>query len=338
MNIRKSSFSLKDHTVAVYGSPLCCSNSVPSLGVPAVVLRRPRTHVTGRPQMSKGYLGNCARILGYISAPRKPRLRRSVICVAHALDVCHGFSAVVNSEFVTHTLYAIRQSWTLHPMITDGMTAASLYFISDLIAQRQQQRPSGKHKSREFSANLVADNLPLQDADTSRWYHNHIWLHTKSVAAAINWGRVRRYASFGVIDGSCSHVWFNMLDQAIPDTTVLAVVEKIIVDFLVFTPGWCAVFLVYMALSEGAGRDGAARRLARDWFDLYKGNVCAWLPLNAIIYGLVPLEQRVLAFAGFSLVYSVVLSRWAEQTSGMLVEGVHSTEESTEKEDAEVLC
>lgn len=74
------------------------------------------------------------------------------------------------------------------------------------------------------------------------------------MAAAINWGRVRRYASFGVIDGSCSHVWFNMLDQAIPDTTVLAVVEKIIVDFLVFTPGWCAVFLVYMALSEGAGK------------------------------------------------------------------------------------
>ena len=40
--------------------------------------------------------------------------------------------------------------------------------------------------------------------------------------------------------------------------------------------------------------------------------MAAWAPLNAVIYGLVPLESRVLAFASFTLAYTVVLSVWLE--------------------------
>jgi hypothetical protein len=57
---------------------------------------------------------------------------------------------------------------------------------------------------------------------------------------------------------------------------------------------------------------GTLKGLRDNWLRLYTGNVAAWAPLNAVIYGLVPLESRVLAFASFTLAYTVVLSVWLE--------------------------
>jgi hypothetical protein len=61
-----------------------------------------------------------------------------------------------------------------------------------------------------------------------------------------------------------------------------------------------------------AGARGTLAGLRDNWRSLYSGNVAAWVPLNAVIYGVVPLEERVLAFATFTLAYTVVLSVWLD--------------------------
>ena len=56
---------------------------------------------------------------------------------------------------------------------------------------------------------------------------------------------------------------------------------------------------------------GAAPRAVRSaWAELYRGNVGFFLPLTGLIYGFVPIGERVLAFGVASLVYTTILSLW----------------------------
>ena len=108
------------------------------------------------------------------------------------------------------------------------------------------------------------------------------------------------------------------------DGGVSRVVEMVAADLIVFSPWWCTLFLGAMAAmthvdsdaapsARGAGK-AAARRLRSSWKTLYLGDFIAWIPLNGILYGLVPVDNRVQAFGVINLLYTVVLSFWAERT------------------------
>ena len=62
----------------------------------------------------------------------------------------------------------------------------------------------------------------------------------------------------------------------------------------------------------GGGVAACAARVRGEWRALYAGNVAAWAPINACVYGLVDLQHRVLAFSVATLLYTLVLSTWAE--------------------------
>jgi hypothetical protein len=171
-------------------------------------------------------------------------------------------------------------------------------------------------------------------------------------AVTYDWRRTGRYMTFGLLDGTCSHYWFEALDGFLRRSFPAAagVQETALActfDVVFFTPLWTAAFLSYMSLSAGvgtspclgplppaaasqlrslslslhetltraptcAGARGTLAGLRDNWRSLYSGNVAAWVPLNAVIYGVVPLEERVLAFATFTLAYTVVLSVWLD--------------------------
>ena len=56
------------------------------------------------------------------------------------------------------------------------------------------------------------------------------------------------------------------------------------------------------------------RRLRSSWKTLYLGDFISWIPLNGILYGLVPMDNRVQAFGVINLLYTAILSFWAERT------------------------
>ena len=194
----------------------------------------------------------------------------------------------------------------------DAVTCAALYLASDMGAQMLRN----------------ADEPALE------------------AASSVCVRRVGRYAAFGLLDGCVSHYWFSALDDALPapllpptvvpsDGSALPpaimdavlVAEKVVADLVCFTPLWCAAFLFCMEAMRsgfrqttiGFGAGLAAARVKADWFELYTGNVAAWLPINALIYGVVPLQRRVLAFSVATLLYTLVLSAWdaakAERTT-----------------------
>ena len=110
--------------------------------------------------------------------------------------------------------------------------------------------------------------------------------------------------------------------NAVTDGGVSRVVEMVAADLIVFSPWWCALFLGAMAAmarrerrsASGGSGETAARRLRSSWKTLYLGDFIAWIPLNGILYGLVPVDNRVQAFGVINLLYTVVLSFWAERT------------------------
>ena len=62
--------------------------------------------------------------------------------------------------------------------------------------------------------------------------------------------------------------------------------------------------------------DTTTRRLKEEWGPLYAGNLLVWIPANGVVYGLTPVEHRVAAFSAINIVYTAVLSMWAERERG----------------------
>jgi hypothetical protein len=77
-------------------------------------------------------------------------------------------------------------------------------------------------------------------------------------AVTYDWRRTGRYMTFGLLDGTCSHYWFEALDGFLRRSFPAAagVQETALActfDVVFFTPLWTAAFLSYMSLSAGVG-------------------------------------------------------------------------------------
>jgi len=126
------------------------------------------------------------------------------------------------------------------------------------------------------------------------------------------------------VDGAVSHVWFVGLDGLVGDGQGLVdTLVKTAADTFVYTPVWCAWFLATMAVLESptvgevTGRVRSIPEIWREeWGELLRGNIGFFLPITGFIYGLVPRENRVLAFGIASLVYTTILSLWNESRPG----------------------
>eukprot|EP00960_Hanusia_phi_P043092 755860-Hanusia_phi.AAC.4 len=83
-----------------------------------------------------------------------------------------------------------------------------------------------------------------------------------------------------------------------------------IVSSSLYTPIYCLGFLVVLSLLECKGVDGSIARVKKDFPDLYKSCLTTWAPLNAIIFGLVPLEFITVTAMLLHYVYLVVIALW----------------------------
>ena len=130
--------------------------------------------------------------------------------------------------------------------------------------------------------------------------------------------RTQRLALFGIADGAFYHTWFVVLDGLIGDGQgAIQTLSKTAADTLVYTPFWCAWFLLAMAVLESRDVHDVPEHLRRvpsiwcsDWQELVRGTVGFFLPFTAVIYGFVPIKQRVFAFGCLNLIYTTLLSMW----------------------------
>jgi len=182
----------------------------------------------------------------------------------------------------------------------DVVTGVGCYYVSDAIAQRA---------TRKTHAVTRGDSCALPDDGTF----------------ARDDARRVRYCIFGAFDGATSYAWYEFVDGAVPAdasrsetaTTLL----KVAFDAVCYNPLWAAAFIVIMALLSNRGIAGAREDLKSDWRDLYLNNVLVWAPLNVGIYGVVPLDYRVLAMYVCNTAYVTCLSMWNERSETLLDSG-----------------
>jgi len=211
-------------------------------------------------------------------------------------------------------------------LVSDVVTSGTINTISDCVAQLLEN--SANNTTAQGNRILETETMGSKE-------ENSVPSFASLTPFRYDAPRTQRLAMFGLADGVVSHAWFLGLDGIVGEGQGLAdTLVKTAADSLVYTPLWCAWFLASMTLLEGeddgsrtstifAKKNDLATKIGSipsvwrsDWWQLLKGNLGFFLPITGAIYGVVPREERVLAFGVAGLIYTTILSLWNQNRSG----------------------
>ena len=110
-----------------------------------------------------------------------------------------------------------------------------------------------------LSTNTLSDFL-AQSGERSK-----AALESGTLETSLDLKRLARFASFGFLDGAVGHGWFQALDKVVTGSDATSVVQKIFLDTVIYTPTWCAWFVVAMAVMKG---NNIGKALRFEWKEL----------------------------------------------------------------------
>lgn len=113
--------------------------------------------------------------------------------------------------------------------------------------------------------------------------------------------------------GILSHTWYGWLDHTIEHTLGMTawwnIFPMIVLDSLILCPTWNAIYIGTMALFLGRSVSKAWNDVKKTAFPLFKSGLKLWVPANAITYGLVPLQLRVLWCDFIEFIWCIIMSK-----------------------------
>jgi len=124
---------------------------------------------------------------------------------------------------------------------------------------------------------------------------------------------VSKWSALGVVDGVCTHSWYEVLQRAADSVALDKVPEAasmMLATSVLYTPLYCAGFLGLLSLLDGRGWRGAQERLRLDWSALLRKTLKVWMPVNVLLFGLVPLQARTIVSMGVHFLFLVVIALW----------------------------
>lgn len=149
-----------------------------------------------------------------------------------------------------------------YPILTKSVTSGILSALGNLLSQILEARKKNK------------SGAPVGEIDPA--------------AAA-------RYATFGFfITGPVSHIFYQLMEVWMPATDPLCIVKRLLLDRLIFAPGFLLIFYFVMNILEAKGwRDFESKMRGSYWIAL-KMNWKVWTPFQFVNINFVPVEFRVL--------------------------------------------
>ncbi|KAL6114218.1 pxmp2 [Pungitius sinensis] len=104
-----------------------------------------------------------------------------------------------------------------------------------------------------------------------------------------------RYAIYGlVITGPVSHYFYQLMEVWLPSTDRLCIVKRLLLDRLVFAPGFLLIFYFVMNILEAKGWKDFEKKMRGSYFTALKMNWKVWTPFQFININFVPVQFRVL--------------------------------------------
>ncbi|KMT01974.1 hypothetical protein BVRB_9g208970 [Beta vulgaris subsp. vulgaris] len=175
--------------------------------------------------------------------------------------------------------------------LKQAVTAGSLALTGDTIAQlrhRWTQIPDShtlSHPSDDTPKDLIQILLSSHD-----------------------WLRALRMASYGFLFyGPGSYVWYQTLDQYLPQPTVMNLLTKVLLNQIILGPAVIAVVFAWNNLWQGKLYE-LPRKYQKDALPTLLFGFRFWIPYSVLNFWVIPLQARV-AFMSFgSIFWNFILS------------------------------
>ena len=121
------------------------------------------------------------------------------------------------------------------------------------------------------------------------------------------------WSLLGVADGVCTHWWYSFLQRVADGAGTSKLIEALgmtATSSFIYSPIYCAGFLLLLSLLEGKGCKGAKYRVQHDVKELYWKTFKVWGPTNLLLFAFVPLHVRTVVSMGIHYVFLVGLALW----------------------------
>ncbi|XP_020505406.2 peroxisomal membrane protein 2 [Labrus bergylta] len=149
-----------------------------------------------------------------------------------------------------------------YPILTKSVTSGILSTLGNLLSQVLEARKKAKN------------GAPVDEIDT---------------AAAT------RYALYGLfITGPVSHYFYQLMELWMPTTDPFCIVKRLLLDRLIFAPGFLLIFYFVMNILEAKGWGDFEKKMRASYWTALKMNWKVWTPFQFININFVPVEFRVL--------------------------------------------
>ncbi|KAM9392769.1 peroxisomal membrane protein 2 [Pholidichthys leucotaenia] len=149
-----------------------------------------------------------------------------------------------------------------YPILTKSVTSGILSALGNLLSQILETRKKAK----------IGD--PVSEID--------------GAAAA-------RYAIYGLlITGPVSHFFYQLMEVWMPTTDPYCIVKRLLLDRLIFAPGFLLLFYFVMTILEAKGWEDFEKKMRRSYWTALKMNWKVWTPFQFININFVPVQFRVL--------------------------------------------
>lgn len=104
-----------------------------------------------------------------------------------------------------------------------------------------------------------------------------------------------RYAIYGLlITGPVSHHFYQLMEVWMPSTDPYCIVKRLLLDRLIFAPGFLLLFYFVMNVLEAKGWEDFEKKMRGSYWTALKMNWKVWTPFQFININFVPVQFRVL--------------------------------------------
>ncbi|XP_026572889.1 peroxisomal membrane protein 2 [Pseudonaja textilis] len=111
----------------------------------------------------------------------------------------------------------------------------------------------------------------------------------------LDWRELLRFATYGfLVTGPLSHYFYLYLEQLIPSDTPFSLIKRLLVDRLVVSPAFLAIFFLVMNFLEGKDLSEFSKKVKSGYWTSLKMNWKVWTPVQVINFTYVPLQFQVL--------------------------------------------
>lgn len=162
--------------------------------------------------------------------------------------------------------YRLLQQYLLllkkYPILTKAVTSGILSALGNLLSQTLEARKKAQSgaQSREVDAAAAA-----------------------------------RYAVYGLfITGPVSHYFYQLMEVWMPTTDPYCIVKRLMLDRLIFAPGFLLLFYFVMNILEAKGWDEFENKMRKSYWTALKMNWKVWTPFQFVNINFVPVQYRVL--------------------------------------------